>query len=373
MRILHIDTELSWRGGENQIRLLIENAQNPDWEWHLAAPPGSQAIERMKTFAKLFAVPMRGLAQISAGRKIAAYCRQHNIQLVDCQSSRAHQLGLLVKYLVPELKLVVHRRVDYLPGKSWLNRFKYINPRIDRYVAISSAIAKILEVYGVPKAQIHTVRSAVDPSAFENVDPDAARDGLTQELGILRHPPIIGNVAYLTEQKGHDTLVRALGILKAKGIPFFAFIAGDGELRGRNEKLALELNLGANDLRFLGIRKDVPRLLAASDIFALSSNDEGLGTSLLDAVHSGCCLVATAVGGIPEIVRHEETGLLAKPRDAQGFAEQLERVLLDKALRQRLADQSQAFVREEFSLKKMVDGNLQNYRQLIHGEAAIKS
>lgn len=373
MRILHIDTELSWRGGENQIRLLIENAQNPDWEWHLAAPPGSQAIERMKASAKTLAVPMRGLAQISAARKIAAYCRQNEIQLIDCQSSRAHQLGLMVKFLLPRLKLVVHRRVDYPPGNSWLNRKKYINPRIDRYVAISSAIAAILERYGVPKKQIGVVRSAVDPSAFANVDPDAARDGLTQELGIQKNPPIIGNVAYLTEQKGHETLIRALAILKNKGIPFFAFIAGDGELREKSEKLAATLELGPSELRFLGIRKDVPRLLAASDIFALSSNDEGLGTSLLDAVHSGCCLVATAVGGIPEIVQHERTGLTAKVRDPEGFAEQLERVLSDKALRQRLTMNAQNFVNEEFSLKKMVEGNLENYRQLIHGEAAPKS
>lgn len=373
MNILHIDTELSWRGGENQIKLLIENAQSPDWEWHLAAAPGSQAIERMKTVARPLAVPMQGLAQLSAARKIAVYCRQNKIQLMDCQSSRAHQLGLMVKYLVPEIKLVVHRRVDFPPGRSWLNRLKYVNPRIDRYIAISGAIGKILEDYGVPKEQIRVVRSAVDPAAFQNIDPDAARDGLTQELGIARNPPIIGNVAYLTEQKGHETLIRALGILKAKAIPFFAFIAGDGALRARSEKLALDLGLDPNDLRFLGIRKDVPRLLAASDIFALSSNDEGLGTSLLDAVHSGCCLVGTAVGGIPEIIRHEQTGLLAPPRDPESFARQLERVLLDKTLRQSLAEAARRRVDEEFSLGKMVEGNLETYRQLIHGEGGAKS
>jgi glycosyltransferase involved in cell wall biosynthesis len=369
VRVLHIDTELSWRGGENQIRLLIENAQNSDWQWYLTAPPGSQAIERMKCFARPFPVPMRGLAQISAARKIAGFCRQNKIQLIDCQSSRAHQLGLMVKYLVPEIKLVVHRRVDYPPGNSWANRFKYINPKIDRYIAISAAIGEVLKTYGVPASQITVVRSAVDAGPFQNQNRTAARNALIAELSFIPEVPIIGNVAYITEQKGHDTLVRALGILKSKGIAFQAFIAGDGDLREANERLSRELNLGPESLRFLGIRKDVPELLAASDIFALSSNDEGLGTSLLDAVHSGCTLVGTAVGGIPEIIHHEKTGLISPARDPESFARNLERLLLSPTLRKDLADNAKTFVDEEFSLKKMVEGNLENYRQLIHGEA----
>jgi len=367
VRILHIDTEMSWRGGENQIRLLIENARDPEWEWHLAAPPGSQIIERLKASSHIVSVPMKGLAQIAAARKLADYCRNHNIDLVDCQSSRAHQIGLLLKYLVPELLLVVHRRVDYLPGSGWLNQFKYKNARVDRYVAISGAIGSILETYGISKERIRIVKSAVDPAAFRNIDRQAAQDGLSQELGIKRNVPIIGNVAFLTEQKGHETLIRALGILKQKGERFFCFIAGEGALKEPMETLAQDLGLGDDCLKFLGVRKDVPRLLGASDIFALSSNDEGLGTSLLDAVHSGCCLVATAVGGIPEIVHHDVTGLLSKPRDPADFASQLGRVLSDQALRAKLAAAAEAFVEEEFSLNQMVEGNLATYRELLSG------
>ncbi|MBC7661208.1 MAG: glycosyltransferase family 4 protein [Chitinophagaceae bacterium] len=366
MKILHIDTEMSWRGGENQIRLLIENAQTPDWEWHLAAPPGSQAIERMKPFAKTLPLPMKGLAQLSAVRAIASYVKQNHIQVMDCQSSRAHQLGLAVKYLVPSVKLVVHRRVDYPPGQSWFNRQKYINRRIDRYIAISSAISEILKTYGVPAAQISVVRSAVDSSPFKIYDRGQARIDVLRELGVQGKPIVIGNVAYLTEQKGHETLVRALGILKKKGIRFFCFIAGDGDLKLKNEALARELGLIADELQFLGIRKDVPRLLAASDIFALSSNDEGLGTSLLDAVHAGCTLVGTRVGGIPEIIHHNQTGLSANARDPEGFAAELERVLCDSELRQTLTENAKTFVETAFSLETMVKGNLEIYARLVN-------
>ncbi|RYZ62733.1 MAG: glycosyltransferase family 1 protein [Proteobacteria bacterium] len=265
------------------------------------------------------------------------------------------------------MKLVVHRRVDYPPGGSWLNRFKYINQRIDRYIAISQAIGDILIDYGVPKESISIVRSAVDPSPFEGLDRAKAREKLLAELGVTlpASTPIIGNLAYITEQKGHETLVRALGILKAQGLPFFAFIAGDGELRQMNETLASTLNLEAN-LKFLGIRKDVPELLAATDIFALSSNDEGLGTSLLDATHSGCCLVATSVGGIPEIITHKQTGLLSAAKDHKAFAINLTQALQSQALRETLANNAKAHVRKRFSLEQMVEGNLEIYRQLTH-------
>lgn len=365
MKVLHIDTEMSWRGGENQIRLLLEHAQDKGVEWHLAAPVGSQAILRMERFAKTCAVPMKGLAQLSAARSLADYCRREKIDLIDCQTSRAHQLGLLIKYLVPGVKLVVHRRVDFAPGASIFNRFKYINQKIDRYVAISQAIGDILIDYGVPREKIAVVRSAVDSSPFQGHDRNAARAKLEKELGLdlPASTPIIGNVAYLTEQKGHETLVRALGKLEERNIPFFAFIAGDGELRAKNEALAKELKIEAK-LRFLGIRQDVPELLAASDIFAMSSNDEGLGTSLLDAAHSGACLVATSVGGIPEIILHRQTGLLSPARDGSAFANNLAEVILDPNLRQTLAKAAREHVERLFSLSSMVEGNLKIYRQL---------
>jgi glycosyltransferase involved in cell wall biosynthesis len=308
---------------------------------------------------------MRGARIITAAFAVARYVRQHGIQLLDCQSGRAHNLGLFVKKLCPEVKLVVHRRVDYPPAPGFWHRRKYVHPSIDRFVCISGAIQKILADFGVSPAKLATVRSAVDPGPFAAIDRDEARRLLTNEWQISPDLTIIGNLAYITEQKDHATLIRALGILHQRGLPFFAYIAGDGALRPAAEALAKELGLGPDRLRFLGVRTDVAQLLAAADIFALSSQDEGLGTSLLDAVHSGCTLVATAVGGIPEIVVHERTGLLAPAKDHETFAQNLERLLRDKALRDSLRQGATAHVAREFSLNSMVSGNLKVYEDLI--------
>ncbi len=363
--ILHLDTESTWRGGENQLRLLLEHAPSKDWLWHVAAPPASEVIRRLSSLVQTVAVPMRGLALLTAAWKLAAYVRRNKIVLIDCQSSRAHNLGLLIKLLVPSCRLVVHRRVDYPPGRGWIHRKKYLSSRIDAFVCISEAIAQVLKDYGVPETRLHIVRSAVDPKPFEQLKAQDWRAHWRSEWNIGATVPIIGNVAYLTEQKDHATLLKALGRLKQEGIAFFCYIAGDGPLAPSLKALAQELNLGPDKLRFLGVRRDVPELLAATDIFALSSQDEGLGTSLLDATHSSCALVATAAGGIPEIVEAEVSGLLVPVGDATTFADQLRRVLLDPSLRQRLVAGARKRAIERFSLEAMVEGNLKLYTRLL--------
>ncbi len=366
LKVLHIDSESTWRGGENQVRLLLQEAQNDNWQWHLAAPPGSEGLLRMAHLAQTLALPMAGARILSAAWILARYVRQHGIQLIDCQSGRAHNLGLFVKKLCPELKLVVHRRVDYPPAPGYWHRRKYQSPLIDRFICISSAIEKVLAEAGVDPKRLSVVRSAVDNSPFAAIDRKACRKKLGTEWGIAADCPVIGNLAYITEQKDHATLIQALGILRDRGLMFLAFIAGDGALRSAAEQLASALQLGPDRLRFLGVRQDVAQLLGATDIFALSSQDEGLGTSLLDAVHSGCALVATAVGGIPEIVLHDKTGLLSPARDPLAFANNLERLLRNPFAMQELTNNARDHVEREFSLQAMVEGNLRIYRGLVN-------
>lgn len=363
--VLHIDSESTWRGGENQLRLLLEHSPRELWQWHLAAPPASEAIRRLGSAATLYPIAMRGLRILPAARQLAAYVRAQRIELVDCQSSRAHNLGLLLKSLCPELKLIIHRRVDYPPGSSWINRWKYLHPKIDRYVCISQAIAEVLASYGVARERLRVVPSAVDPTPFRQKDRQRSREAFVAQWKLTGDVPIIGNVAYLTEQKHHETLIAALGLLKRKGLRFFAYIAGKGEREALLKELAAQEGLLGEELHFLGVRDDVPELLAATDIFALSSQDEGLGTSLLDATHSGCVLVATRVGGIPEIVLDEETGLLAPPKNPEAFAAQLERVLREPRLRETLTMRAQRHADEHFSLASMVAGNLGVYREVL--------
>lgn len=364
LSVLHIDTENGWRGGQNQLRLLLEHAPRDQWRWHAAVPPGSAAARRLAPLAEVLALPMRGADQLSAAVRIARYVRRCGIDVMDAHTGRAHTIGLMVRTLVPRCGLVVHRRVD-LPAGSGLSRLlKYRNPRVDAYVAISERIAAVLRRGGVPAERIAVVRSAGDAAPFAALDRTDWGRRRREEWGLDADTPIIGTVAHLSPEKDQATLLEALAILRDRGCGAFCFVAGDGPLGPALREQAARLRLDERRLRFLGRRTDVPGLLAAADVFVLTSRQEGLGTSLLDAANAGCALAATDAGGMPEIVRHGETGLVAPVGDAAALAEVLAQLVTDRERRAALAAAAGALVAGEFSVEAMVAGNLDVYRKV---------
>ena len=142
-------------------------------------------------------------------------------------------------------------------------------------------------------------------------------------------------------------------------------LAGDGELHEEFKSLAQELSVDSQRLIFLGLRQDVPNLLCAADLLAFPSNFEGLGTSVLDAIHGGCAVAATKVGGIPEMIHHGETGLLSEVGDANGHCQNLNQLLDSQDLQKDLANAAKALIDREFSVESMVRGNLQVYQSAL--------
>lgn len=364
MRLLHIDTELTWRGGENQLRLLLEGLRPTDADSFVAVRPGSAAAKRLAGIAPLIEIPMRGGFDPGAARALAKACDTHAIDLIDAHTSNAHSLALLTRFLRPSVRIVVHRRVDYPPKSGIVNRWKYHSGKVDRYIAISEAIKGVLVAYGLPASRVSVVRSAVDGTAYASFDRTVEKAALVHAYGIDPQVPLIGNASALSKQKDYPTLLAAAGILKQRGVPFHMFIAGDGPERDALERQRLTAGL-EYDVTFLGFIEQVPRFLSALDVFAISSEYEGLGTIALEAAHAGLCLVSTNVGGLPEIVRDGVTGLLAPAHDPVSFAAQLERVLRDETLRKKLAAAATAHVCSEFSLGSMVGGNLEVYKAIL--------
>lgn len=364
IKVLHIDSEKSWRGGENQMALFIKGSAS-QVESFLACPEDSIASKRLESHARIIHVKFKAMQLLSSASYLAQLCKRESISIIDCQSSKAHSLGLLLKYMYPPVALIVHRRVDFAPGSGYFNRLKYLSSRVNKFVPISHAIAKILQDYGIPKESISTVRSATEDVAFRGLTQSACRSELAKELGITDGIPLVINVAYHTEQKGIPTLIYALAKLRDQGVPCLALLAGDGELHQSLIALAKSLSLREDHIRFLGIRSDIPKLITACDVFAFPSNKEGLGTSLLDAIHGGCAVAASNVGGIPEIILDQQTGLLSEPGDSDGLARNIRKILSDSALKERLILQAKDHVNAKFSVETMVRENLAIYRSQL--------
>lgn len=361
MKILHIMTEKTWGGGENQVRLLLNGLKtHGSVKSFVAIETQSAARQKLADHAELIPVRMRNGLDPIAAFHLARFCRSKDVQIIDAHSSKAHSLGLFVKSLVPSVKLVVHRRVETHPNVL-AAVLKYRSPRIARYVAISQAIADDLRHIGIAPQLISIVRSAVDPSAYQNADKMKARS----QLDIPPEAILISNAAQLSPKKGQACLLRALKeFLASEQRPWLCLIAGDGPCRGELERLAASLGLSER-VRFLGFRKDVQSILTATDIFVQASEWEGLGTIVLEAIHAGNCVLASRAGGIPEIIRDGETGLLFNPRDHAQLASALRKTAENADLRTKLNAAARDHVRRQFSIAAMIEGNFQVYQSLL--------
>lgn len=358
MKILHVDEQTGWRGGEQQASYLIAGSAQRGHDCFLAGRPGSPFSTTAHGGHVLgrLELSLRNEFDLVSAAKMAAFARTNGIQILHAHTGHAHMIACLARTFHRALKVVVSRRVDFPPAANIFSRYKYSLP--DHFVAISDKIGQVLLKFGVSPAKVSVVHSGIDVSRL-NVETESRT-----ELG-LPDGPLIGNVAALVGHKDHRTLIAAMPtVLKSIADAHLA-IVGDGPLRRELEAQIAALDLGSH-VHILGYRDDVPAILKAFDVFAMSSAEEGLGTSILDAMASGVPVAATDAGGIPEIVRHEETGLLSPKGDSVALGSALVRLLTDSALAARLVQNGQSMVDSEFSADSMVEGNLAVYEHVMN-------
>ncbi|MBI4556524.1 MAG: glycosyltransferase [Candidatus Hydrogenedentes bacterium] len=354
MNVLHIDEQLGWRGGEQQASYLIRGLVDRGHHVVLAGRPDSRFLSADHGVGDVPRIEATFVGELDLWTvaKLAATVRQHRIDILHAHTSHAHTYACLARALAGYGKVVVSRRVDFAPNSNWLNRWKYRSP--DRIIAISECVAGILRNFGVDPARISVVHSGIDPKRFDV--PPLPR----KELGVPADAPLLGNVAALVDHKDHATLIAAMPQILQELSALHLIIAGEGELRPALEAQVAQLGM-QRSVHLLGYREDVPRLMRTFDAFVLSSKWEGLGTSVLDAMACGLPIAATAGGGIPEMVEHERTGLLAPPRDPPAIAQAIVRLFRDKNLAEALARNAKALVHDHFTVNHMVEGNLRAY------------
>ena len=233
---------------------------------------------------------------------------------------------------------------------------RFLGRWIEEYTCVSRAMVDWLRSTIGVRALVTQIYNGIDTVAFHPADPSSG--ALRQELGIAEGELVVSICARLDPIKDHGTLFRAVARAQAAGVAVRLLVVGDGPERGRLEGAA------PHDTRFLGDRQDVPRILQATNVFALTSFNEGISNTILEAMASGLPVVATCVGGNPELVRDEVTGVLVAPGDDAAIA----RALLDYSrLPRRAADHGaagrQRAVRD-FGVPAMVAAYEDVYRRL---------
>lgn len=341
-RILHVDSGRDWRGGQRQVFLLASAQRDRGLEPLVVTPADSALGRRLRaTGVAVSAVRMRAEWDIGGVRRLRALVKTWKPALVHAHDARAHTLALaaLVGYDVP---LIVTRRVPFTPR----GRIKYGN-RVARFIAISNAVRDALILGGVDAARIDVVHSGVPIPVV-----DTPRDW-KHELNLPDDAVVCGLVGAMTGEKGVGAIADIADALPAEVRDRVHLV-----LLGGSRQRAVRV--AGLDVRRLGFVEDIYPAMAGLDLLWHPSLAEGLGTSVLDAMALGVPPVAFAVGGLPEIVEHEISGLLAPAGDAKAFAGHICRLVTDNALRNRIGDAGRNRARR-FGVAAMVDGTAAAY------------
>jgi len=362
IKVLHIDSEKNWRGGQQQVAYLHEALHEREYNSALVCHPGS-SLEKFCLENKLpcYSISMKGEIDFFAGIRIALICWKKGYKILHLHSSHALATGLWTKLFFRKLKLIAVRRVDFHIRRNRLSLFKYHTNLVNKIVCVSDAIRNVLLSDGVPEVKLITIHSGINIHKFDHVK---INKNFKSELKIPEENIIVGTIAALTNHKDYPNLLKAAKIVlqKFNNVTFVAL--GDGPQNEKIHELAEHLNL-KNNFIFAGFRKDIGPFLKMFDIFVLASKNEGLGTAMLDAQAVGLPIVACNTGGIPEAVIHNKNGLLVPPENEKQLSEAILELIKHEELRDKFGRNSLEFIKT-FDIKTTIQKNIELYENMFN-------
>jgi glycosyltransferase involved in cell wall biosynthesis len=356
--ILHVETGRHLYGGALQVYYLLRGLKERGCRNVLVCPEASAIAAAARDVAEVIALPMGGDLDLRFIARLRCAIREMRPDLVHLHSRRGADVLGGIAARREKVPVILTRRVDN-PEPRLLASLKY--RLYDRVLTISEGIRRVLIDEGVPAGKVQCVHSAVDSVRFR---PDCDRAWFNATFGTERGDRAVGMVAQFIERKGHRHLLAAIPPLAREFPRLRVLLFGKGPLE--NEVTAQIRDLGLEGcVRFGGFRDDLERVLPCLEILVHPAEMEGLGVSLLQAAACAVPIVASAAGGIPEAVRHDENGLLVPPADPAALTAALAGLLRDSDKARRLGDGGRRLVEREFSIAAMVDGNLRVYRELL--------
>jgi glycosyltransferase involved in cell wall biosynthesis len=356
--------------------VLVTGASSPG----NAGDPEAKAIQANRIAAHEHQVRLIGLCHLvrdlNPFSDIIAFFSLLNIvwrekpDIVHTHTSKAGILGRWAAWFcrVPVIVHTPHGHVFWGYFNSMQSRLFIL---LERWTArITNAIVTLtpqekedhLRFRIAPAEKFTVIHSGVDLRTFRaELYPPSETKAL---LGIPPEMTVVGTVGRLTAVKGQEVLIRAVSELIRRGEKIFLVLLGDGELRRELEELSLRLGI-AGHVRFLGWRPDVARVVAACDIFCLPSRNEGMGKVLVEAMAMGKPIIASSIGGIPDMVRSGENGILVPVGDAAAWAEAIARLCRDPEERRRMGDAGMLMA-PRYSSEKMIKRIDRMYGKLLN-------
>lgn len=358
MKVLHIELGRHLYGGARQVAYLLNGLSAHTGEHVLVSGENAailQAIDNPKV--TLHALPFAGDLDLVFIQRLRKLIRQEQPKLLHIHSRRGDILSALAGYL-EGIPMLYSRRVDNTPN--WLElRCKF--PLFRRIVSISEGIREVLIQSGIEADRVICIPSAVDTHRYY---PGGDRHSFRQEFQLTADQVVIGMIAQLIPRKGHGVLFKALPEVLARHPEVQVLIFGKGPLAA--ELSAFLTQQGWTDrVRMAGFRTDMERIIPCLDLLVHPAFMEGLGVSLLEAAAAGIPIIASRVGGIPEVVKPGINGELIAVNDSAALTEKLLQLLENPRLRHDYGTAGRQWVLDEFSIERMVRDNHRVYATLV--------
>ena len=371
IRVAHLLHTVAYGGPETILINWIRAQNRDDFEVHLlcfADPNGTERpfVEAAKRAGlELHFLPWNRLKPVfRSARELSAYLRGNEIDILHCYNTYAELVGVIAKRSTG-VKLITTKwmwgKLDW--KRAILQRLERRMMRsFDRVTAQSEFAARLTAQNSIGAQNVDVLISGLDQPLHRYTA--SQRIAARAELGASTETFVLLHLARFYPEKAHDVLIRSFKIIVEQEPHAMLWLTGVGPLRESIEELVRELNL-EQSVRFLGFRSDLDRLLPLVDAQIHSSNIEGIPLALCSGLLSGLPVVATAVGGVPEIVEDGVSGLLAPPNDPEALAQAAIRVIRDGALRQRLGARAQSFMQKNYSLQAAVHRLETLYREML--------
>lgn len=365
IRVAHCIDDLSRGGAQYVVRMLVRYGDRTRFAPMVYTFRDGPIGEEIRACEIPVHVLGRGLPMLDLGlvMRIRQRLVQDQIDLVHAHllGSRLHcslasSLGLHVPCIAS-----IQNSVDPYPRRRRIAE-RWVLGRMSRVVAVSALVRESLgRLDAKLEERAQVIYNGIDPGPPRE---ERRREAVRQELGIDANRTVLLAIGRLHPQKGYDVLVNAVAKV-AKICPMvILLIAGKGQLYDELKSLRARLAVNRH-VCLLGERADVPDLVAAADIFVMSSLWEGLPLALLDAMAGGLPCVATAVGGIPEVISHGKNGLLAPAKDPDALAAALLSLLYDVRTRKRLGEAARQTVLQRFDARQMVAAYESIYNEVL--------
>jgi len=322
----------------------------------LERPAAVSAFEALReSGVELLGMRRDSWRALTAWRPLIKVLRDRPIDILHTHMFGSNIWGSVVGTLARTPVIVAHEQTWSYEGQP-LRRFldgKVISRRSDAFICVSKEDRRrMIEIEGVDPAKIVLVPNAISAPAPDD-DGGGGGGDVRVELGLEPDDPVVGTVCVLRPQKALDVLLRAAQLLRAEFPRLRLVIAGNGPERERLEAMTAEIGLDGS-VDFLGQRNDVPALLSAFDVAVSSSDFEGTPLAVMEYMAAAKPIVATRVGGVPELIDHGVNGLLVEPRDPAALAASIAQLLRDRDYGETLGARARERQRKEFDIEAAV-------------------